>query len=129
MRILTARDDAMLVELDDLGAAIAFEASLQHRPPRGVGELVAGARTVLVPFDPWTTTAEALAAELRSRPVVASSSVGTSDVEISAVYDGEDLAEVAALLGWSVEALVQRHSAARWTVGFMGFAPGFAYLT
>ena len=43
-------------------------------------------------------------------------------------YDGEDLAEFAALLGVTPDELVARHQAATWTVAFTGFAPGFGYL-
>jgi KipI family sensor histidine kinase inhibitor len=45
------------------------------------------------------------------------------------LYDGPDLAAVAALAGLSVEGAVSAHSAALYTVAFIGFSPGFAYLT
>ena len=44
-------------------------------------------------------------------------------------YDGLDLAEVAEIAGMSAEQVVERHLAARYTVAFTGFAPGFAYLS
>jgi KipI family sensor histidine kinase inhibitor len=44
-------------------------------------------------------------------------------------YDGPDLAEVASLTGLSEAAVVTAHTESVWTVGFGGFAPGFAYLT
>ncbi|MBM9468161.1 5-oxoprolinase subunit B family protein [Nakamurella leprariae] len=43
-------------------------------------------------------------------------------------YDGPDLAEVARRCGCSVDAVVAAHTGAVHTVGFFGFAPGFAYL-
>ena len=43
-------------------------------------------------------------------------------------YDGQDLDEVAQLLGVDADELVARHQAATWTVAFTGFAPGFGYL-
>lgn len=49
-------------------------------------------------------------------------------VELPIVYDGADLAEVAALLGLTAEALAAHHAACEWTVAFTGFAPGFGYL-
>ncbi len=128
VRVRAARDDALLVELGSLDEAVALAASLRAEPLRGVSEVVPGARTLLVPFDPWTTTASALADELRSRPRASAERAGSRDVEIPTVYDGEDLASVADLLGWSAEELVRRHTGARFTVGFVGFAPGFAYL-
>ncbi|MCF4122146.1 urea amidolyase family protein [Antribacter sp. KLBMP9083] len=129
MRILTARDDALLVEVDDLDQAIALFESLAESPVAGVGEPVPGARTLLVPFRPSAVSAAGLAAELCRRSLVRRPAAAAGTVEIPTVYDGEDLAEVAGLLGWSPEELVRRHTAAAWTVGFVGFAPGFAYLT
>ncbi|WP_454860270.1 carboxyltransferase domain-containing protein [Promicromonospora soli] len=129
MRVLTARDDALLVELDDLDQAVALYESLLADPVRGVGMPVPGARTLLVPFRPSAITPAELAAELRTRPLERRAAATAQAVEIPVRYDGADLAEAAALLGWSPEELVRRHTAAAWTVGFVGFAPGFAYMT
>ncbi|WP_020017947.1 urea amidolyase family protein [Promicromonospora sukumoe] len=129
MRVLTARDDALLVELDDLDQAVALYESLRADPVRGVGTPVPGARTLLVPFRPSAVTAQDLAAELRARPLERGARTTARTIEIPVLYDGADLAEAAALLGWSTDELVRRHAAAAWTVGFVGFAPGFAYLT
>lgn len=129
MRVLTARDDALLVELDDLDQAVALYESLLSDPVRGVGVPVPGARTLLVPFRPSAVSASALAAELRSRPLERRATSAVRTVEIPVLYDGADLTEAAELLGWSPEELVRRHTSAAWTVGFVGFAPGFAYLT
>lgn len=52
-------------------------------------------------------------------------------VEVPVCYGGEfgpDLEEVAGRVGLSVEEVIRRHSAARYTVGCIGFTPGFAYL-
>ena len=43
-------------------------------------------------------------------------------------YDGPDLAEVARAAGMSEARLVETHSRAEYTVLFLGFLPGFAYL-
>ncbi|MFD7023219.1 carboxyltransferase domain-containing protein [Promicromonospora sukumoe] len=129
MRVLTARDDALLVELDDLDQAVALYESLLADPVRGVGTPVPGARTLLVPFRPSAVSAPDLAAELRARPLERGVRTTAQTVEIPVLYDGADLAKVAELLGWSTDELVRRHTGAAWTVGFVGFAPGFAYLT
>jgi KipI family sensor histidine kinase inhibitor len=50
-------------------------------------------------------------------------------IEIPVVYDGEDLDEVSALTGLPVEEVVAVHAGATYTAAFLGFAPGFAYLT
>lgn len=49
-------------------------------------------------------------------------------VVIDVIYDGEDLDDVAAAAGISVDDLIARHTAATWRVAFGGFAPGFGYL-
>ena len=52
-------------------------------------------------------------------------------VEIPVRYggdDGPDLADVAAHTGLTPEEVVRRHSAGTYTVYFLGFQPGFAYL-
>ena len=44
-------------------------------------------------------------------------------------YNGPDLAEVASKLSMSVEQLVEYHSSIEYKVEFLGFSPGFGYLT
>ena len=44
-------------------------------------------------------------------------------------YDGPDLEEVCALTGLSRAELVAAHTGTPWRAAFVGFAPGFAYLT
>lgn len=53
-------------------------------------------------------------------------------IEIPVCYGGEwgpDLADVARHGGLSEEAVIERHSAARYLVHCLGFTPGFAYLS
>lgn len=50
-------------------------------------------------------------------------------VDLDVVYDGPDLHTTAELLGISSEDLVRRHTTQEWVAAFIGFAPGFAYLT
>jgi KipI family sensor histidine kinase inhibitor len=51
-----------------------------------------------------------------------------ADVVIDVVYDGPDLAEVAAHTELSTAEVINAHTSTVWRVGFSGFAPGFAYL-
>jgi KipI family sensor histidine kinase inhibitor len=131
MRILPFGDRALLAEVDSLDQAIALAAALQADRKRipGVRELVPAARTVLVRIDPQQlslTAAEHWMAhvEVRERPLDPG-----HQVRIPVRYDGEDLGEAAALLGMTAAELVSRHSTARWRAAFVGFAPGFSYLT
>jgi KipI family sensor histidine kinase inhibitor len=50
-------------------------------------------------------------------------------VEIAAVYDGPDLADVARAAGLREGDVARLHGAATYEVETMGFAPGFAYLS
>ena len=47
---------------------------------------------------------------------------------VPVVYDGADLADVAAAAGLSVRDLVAAHLRLTWRVAFVGFTPGFGYL-
>ena len=129
MRFLPVNRQAILVELADLQQTLVLLASLQAQPIEGVQELVPAARTILVYFSPQRITAAALVNDIASRNL--QGSVQRSDVlvEIPVHYNGEDLAEVAQILGISAEEVVRRHTGSEWSVAFTGFAPGFAYLT
>lgn len=126
MRILTASDRTLLVEAADLDEAMRLNLAWDGVP--GIVERIPGARTVLVRFDPVRTSAAALAAVLEATEVDAEHITHAREVSVPVHYDGEDLAEVAALLNVSAEELVNRHLAADWQVAFSGFAPGFGYV-
>jgi len=128
MRFLPVGLDAVLVELDDLAQSQALWAALQAAPLHGVTQIVPAARTLLLNFDPWATSLQALAATIAQvRPASDSRPAGEL-VEIPVRYDGADLAEVAQLLGITPEEVVRRHTSSAYAVAFTGFAPGFAYL-
>lgn len=125
MRILTASDRSLLVEAADLDEAMRLNLAWEGVP--GVIERIPGARTVLVRFDPLRVSARELSAVLSRTRVDAGHAPHTGEVTIPVRYDGEDLDEVARLLGVSAEEVVNRHLAAGWQVAFSGFAPGFGY--
>lgn len=94
----------------------------------GLLEVVPGAHTVLVRFDPDRTTAATVArhvAEAASSGAVRRPREHFLDVR----YDGADLAEVAEVTGLSAAEVIQRHSSRTYTAEFCGFSPGFAYLS
>jgi KipI family sensor histidine kinase inhibitor len=126
MRILPAGDRALLVELADLDEVLGYYRALVADPPGEVVDVVPAARTVLV-----TTTGslDKLSRALRAVSPAAGARTSSDLVEIPVRYDGEDLADVAQLLGCPAEEVVERHTAEEWTVAFCGFAPGFGYLT
>ncbi|MCS4511796.1 5-oxoprolinase subunit B/C family protein [Xylophilus ampelinus] len=129
MRFLPVNHGALLVELDDLEQTLALLASLEADPIAGVEELVPAARTLLVSFRPAACTMESLVQAIAGRDVTARAVRDGTLVRIPVHYDGEDIAEVAALMGIAPEELVRRHTGSVYSVAFTGFAPGFAYLT
>ena len=126
MRVLPSGDHALLVELDDLDQVLGYYAALTADPPADVVDIVPAARTVMV-----TTTGslDALARVLQAVEPRAGSRTAGDLLEIPVTYDGEDLQDVADLLGCTVPELIERHTGDEWTVAFCGFAPGFGYLT
>lgn len=129
LRFLPVSRNALLVELPDLARTLDLLAALQAAPLAGVSELVPAARTILVYFDPWKTSASLLRSAIAGLRIAARQDGGGARVEIPVDYRGEDLAEVAALLGVDVPELIRRHTGQDYTVAFTGFAPGFAYLS
>lgn len=128
-------EDALLVELPDVGAVMALRASLERRLPAGVEEVVPAARTVLLLLRP-DAEAGRIAADVRARKLAVEEPVGGglaepdagSLVEIPVTYDGADLDDVGRLTGLSTGEIVAAHTSSDLTVAFCGFAPGFGYL-
>ncbi|MBZ9994002.1 urea amidolyase family protein [Mesorhizobium sp. BH1-1-4] len=129
LRFFPAGTDGLLVELDGLETTMTLLDALQADRPGGVLELVPAARTLLVRFDARITTRIALADAISRIDLSHRSKRQGETFEIPVTYEGEDLSDVAELLGWHVEELVRRHTEATYTVAFTGFAPGFAYMT
>ncbi len=127
MRVLPCGDRAVLVEVADTAEALALYATLRAEPLPGVIDLVPAARTVLVAFDSPARTAAA--GTLTGRSLHSTATHPPRVVELPVTYDGPDLPEVAALARLDVSEVVRRHRDAAYEVGFIGFAPGFAYLT
>ena len=128
-RLLPYGERGLLVELEGLDAVLALAGTLRSRPVPGVLDVVTAARTVLLS---WTdgTSPEAVAAAVRAAldaPVAVDAAAGRAHV-LDVVYDGADLAEVAALTGLTPDEVMAAHTGTPWRVAFTGFAPGFGYL-
>ncbi|MFD4226367.1 allophanate hydrolase subunit 1 [Streptomyces sp. NPDC058545] len=135
IRVLPAGAGALLVELSSGEHAEAFHAELLRRRARGelpaVREIVPGARTVLLDgiADRTADGSARLARELVSWEVPPLRRDTGEAVEIPVVYDGPDLADVAAAWGVTVADVPRIHAGTEFRVAFCGFAPGFGYLT
>lgn len=128
MRILTCSDTAVLVEVDDVDQVIALSAALAASPLPGVTDVVSAARTVLLRLEPGVDPA-VIATVVAGMPL--NGDVARRDGETITIpvhYDGEDLADIAALTEMTPDEVVRAHTAATWTVAFCGFAPGFGYM-
>lgn len=129
MRFLPVNLDALLVELDDLAQTLALLASLQAEPIAGIEELVPAARTLLVRFRPSKVSHAALVDRIGARSLTAQAQRTATLIEIPVDYSGEDLDEVAQMLGITRAEVIRRHTGSEYSVAFTGFAPGFAYLS
>lgn len=127
MNVLPYGPEGWLVEVhpDDV---IGFATAVERRGHPAVTEIVPAAETVLVRLTSATRSAEVRSWLLT---VVAGSTdqpPAGPTIEITVIYDGEDLPAVAAATDLSVEEVVDRHRASPFVGAFCGFAPGFAYL-
>ena len=129
MRVLPSGSTALLVELDGLDDVLGLYAALTAEPVEGVVDVVPAARTVLLVTDPAVTGLAAVEQAVRRTTPRSGRRDGGELVELPVVYDGADLADVAAHLGVDPGEVVRRHTGTEWTVAFCGFAPGFGYLT
>jgi len=126
MKVRPAGDRALLLELADNAAAVRVAGRLRVERDDLV-DVVPGHRTVLVTWE-GARRPEGLEAAATAANGDHTDEPTPATVELTVTYDGRDLREVAELTGLSQEEVVERHRAATYTVGFVGFAPGFAYL-
>jgi KipI family sensor histidine kinase inhibitor len=122
---------ALLATFDSLPQVVAFRAGLTAARLPGLTEVVSGARTLLLRYDPASTDAARLRSALeRVVPSVDAEAASAADpLVIPVVYDGEDLDHVVALTGIRRDRVIAWHTGQLWTSVFSGFAPGFSYLT
>jgi len=113
-------------------AAVALGEALLGERPAGLRDAIPGARTLFLAFDPRRLPHEALRREIRARSGRAAAPRPPRWHEIPVLYGAEagpDLAELAARAGMSPEELCRRHAGGEYAVAFLGFAPGWAYLS
>lgn len=93
-------------------------------------EPVAGAETCLLRFSGPAPSHADMAAVLADAPdQLGSDSTESEVVTIEVSYDGPDLDDVAERSGLSAAEVIALHSGTTFRVAFLGFAPGFGYLS
>lgn len=129
MTVLDYGDQALLLQFDSTAEVLAWSSALRDAAMPEVLDVVAAARTVLLKLDgPGRQGAVRRRLQKLEVRTDATATTTAEPLVIDVVYDGDDLAEVAELTGLTTQEVVDAHTAQPWTVGFCGFAPGFAYL-
>ena len=128
MRLLTVGTSALLLELPDLASTLSAFTAVTSAALPGIVQVLPAAQTLLLTYEPAITNETELKAALSDIPMDATVPPKGKTVVIPVVYDGDDLQEVAAIMGISSDSLIQRHAGHPWTAAFSGFAPGFCYL-
>ena len=134
-----ASDQSLLVyfgariSLESHGKVVRLLRLLQSEPVAGIRDLHPAYCSLLIKFDGLRFTHEDVEAILRtyldrlqSVPVPE-----PREMEIPVCYGGDfgpDLADVCALHGMTPAQVVELHTSVTYTVYFLGFVPGFAYL-
>ena len=136
-RIRQAGDAALLLDVTDTddkegNGRAGIAAAIRAAALPGVLDVVPAASTVLVAIEPGSWELADLAGrllELASGPAPPLAASDQPDLVIPTIYDGPDLEEVAALTRLSDIEVIARHASLRYRVGWLGFSPGFGYLT
>jgi inhibitor of KinA len=139
MRFLDQGEAALAVEFGDAvdpdlnARVLALDEAFRRDAPAGVRETTPTYRSLLVHYEPLELSRAALIDWIAAQ--VATPSAGTSQNArlwtLPCCYDpaiGEDIAEAAARLGLSIDALAATHASARYRAYMYGFAPGWCYL-
>ncbi|ADV66353.1 5-oxoprolinase subunit PxpB [Deinococcus maricopensis] len=127
---VTAHGDGAARVLTPHAAPLAR--AVRAAPFPGFEEAIPALGVLLVTFDPLVTTLptvrEALNAHAAALPPEADPTAART-VVLPVVYDGPDLGWVAEHARLSVPEVIARHTGATYRVAFLGFTPGFVFLT
>lgn len=111
---------------------LALDAALAADPPAGLRELVPTYRSLMIHYDPLQLDRARLVAHVEAVLLAPSSARRSGALwTLPCCYappHGEDLAEMAGLLGLTAEKAAEIHAAGRYRVYMYGFSPGFTYL-
>ncbi|MBZ9715183.1 5-oxoprolinase subunit B family protein [Deinococcus multiflagellatus] len=112
-------------------AARALLARLWRQPPPGLLDAAPALGQVTLLFDPLHTDAARLEQVVRSAysTLTAEAAPPARELTLPVTFSGPDLPWCAAHAGLSEAALVEALCALTFEVAFLGFTPGFAFLT
>jgi len=133
-------ESGLLVEMGDaidaptVGRVAALTALLDEAALPGVLDIVPSYTTLLMDFDPERTDQAIVSAEVERlcRELTKHDPPPSRAVTIPVAYGGDlgpDLPGVATHTGFSPDEVIARHAGGEYLVAFMGFAPGFAFLS
>lgn len=130
-------ETAFLLRFPGTAGSLEAFARAQETAPESVADLVPGADSLLVVFlDPpradeerWCSALELGLDSGKESRVVATPPMRGSFHRIPVVYDGPDLDAVAGHAGLHRDDVIARHASTDYRVAFVGFQPGFAYLS
>ena len=131
-------DSALLIEFGETideainAKVVALDRALAARPPHGLLETVPAYCSLLLEYDPLTTSQGELAAAALELAGTAPAEVALGREHIVPVsfdpLDGPDLDQVAAQAGLRWEDAIKAFLTASYRVYMYGFAPGYAYM-
>lgn len=138
MRLIPAGDTAILVQFaneispENNSRVQLLAAMIANAAVPGVVETIPTYSSLLVNYDPTVVTYSELCRVLDSFELgQGGASSGSFVYTIPVCYSGkfgEDIGDVAAHAGLSIEETVERHSRVCYRIYMLGFLPGFAYL-
>ncbi|MEO0530838.1 MAG: 5-oxoprolinase subunit PxpB [Planctomycetota bacterium] len=114
--------------LGDTVVCVDSPVTLSGPKPDGCVDHVTAFGTTAIHFDPTRIDGETVAAWLSGRTSRETEACASRVIEVPIVYDGADLAVIDEHASLSPAEVVRRHAAAEYTVGAIGFQPGFPYL-
>lgn len=120
-------DRAFLARFATEDQARGWADSVRAVEPVGVVDVVLAYRGVAIHADPDRVDLKALGRQLAAIRAVGVAQGAGRLVVVPVLYDGEDLAEVAATLERTIDEVVSLHSSRCYRVLAVGFLPGFPY--
>ncbi|MGO4283060.1 5-oxoprolinase subunit B family protein [Bosea sp. TAB14] len=137
-RFLDAGEAALVVEFGSgvdpavSDRVLALDAALAEAAPTGLRELVPTYRSLMIHYDPLQITRDALVGMVEERLSAPKTRERKAVLwTVPCCYEaphGEDLAEMAEIMGMPAEKAAQIHAGATYRAYMYGFAPGFTYL-